>query len=309
LNGIRTSTITPSYQFNTVNHPINPTGGHSVFISTAVAGTWLGGNVNTFSPSVDLKYFHLSPLNRKAGHVLAFHLLGTMSLGYGGKVIPPFSRGFIGGEQDVRGFEIWGITPIGFVPNAATVNVLNADGSVRTQKVVSNGAITTIPVTMTIPSYQLVTPGGDTRVIGNFEYRIPIVPGTVTLAPFVDGGLNKILLPSQLLLAPSRTSQLNTEFPEAGFDGRVQIAPGTQKIRVSTGLELQVMLPVVQAPFRVYFAYNPSTVREYLQPPIVADRSSFPNNATFLNSIAQYGQAYPFFEKRTTFRFTVGRTF
>ena len=46
---------------------------------------------------------------------------------------------------------------------------------------------------------------------------------------------------------------------------------------MSTGLELQVMLPVVNAPFRLYWAYNPSIVREYLQPPIVADRSFFPN--------------------------------
>ena len=30
------------------------------------------------------------------------------------------------------------------------------------------------------------------------------------------------------------------------------------------------MLPVVNAPFRVYFAYNPTNVREYLQPPIVS---------------------------------------
>ena len=89
----------------------------------------------------------------------------------------------------------------------------------------------------------------------------------------------------------------------------MKIAPGTQKIRVSTGLELQVMLPVVNAPFRVYFAYNPSTVREYLQPPIVADRAAFPNNATFLNSVASFGQPYPFFEKRTLFKFTIGRTF
>jgi len=69
------------------------------------------------------------------------------------------------------------------------------------------------------------------------------------------------------------------------------------------------MLPVVNAPFRLYFAYNPSTVREYLQPPIVADRSSFPNAATFNNALATYGQALPFFEKRTMFRFTIGRTF
>ena len=82
---------------------------------------------------------------------------------------------------------------------------------------------------MTIPIYQFVTPGGDTRIIGNFEYRIPIIPGVVTLAPFFDGGLDKILFPNQLVLAPIRTSDLNTQFPEAAFDGRIRIAPGTQK--------------------------------------------------------------------------------
>jgi outer membrane protein insertion porin family len=66
---------------------------------------------------------------------------------------------------------------------------------------------------------------------------------------------------------------------------------------------------VVNAPFRVYFAYNPSVVRDYLQPPIVADRSAYPNAATFNNAVASYGTAYPFFEKRTMFRFTIGRTF
>jgi outer membrane protein insertion porin family len=50
-------------------------------------------------------------------------------------------------------------------------------------------------------------------------------------------------------------------------------------------------------------------VREFLQPPIVADRSFFPNNQTFLNSIVAFGQAYPFYERRSTFRFTIGRTF
>jgi outer membrane protein insertion porin family len=78
---------------------------------------------------------------------------------------------------------------------------------------------------------------------------------------------------------------------------------------MSTGLELQVLLPVVNAPFRVYWAYNPLLVRTYLQPPIVADRSYFPNNATFLNAIATYGAASPFFEQHSTFRFTIGRTF
>jgi outer membrane protein insertion porin family len=235
-------------------------------------------------------------------------MLGSLITGYGGKFIAPFSRTFIGGEQDVRGFEIWGITPIAYVASSSSVNVLNGDGSARTQKVVQNGVVTSVPVTMAVPRYQLITPGGDTQVVGNFEYRIPIL-GPVTLAIFGDAGLNKILRPSQLTMDTSRVSDLNNQFPQAGFDGRVKIAPGSERIRVSTGLELQVMLPVVNAPFRVYWAYNPSLVRQYLQPPIVADRSSFPNYNTFFNSVAQFGQAYPYMEKRSLFKFTIGRTF
>jgi outer membrane protein insertion porin family len=306
LDGIRTSHIVPSYSYNTVNHPISPTGGRSLFISADFAGSFLGGNVNTVSPTIDAKYFRPNPLHKS--HILAFHAMGSLITGYNGRYVPPFSRRFMGGEQDIRGFEIWGITPIAFIPSSAQVNVFNADGSARTQKVVSGGAITSAPVTMTVPTYQLITPGGDTQALINFEYRIPIV-GPVTLAPFLDAGVDKILRPSQLTMVQSRVNDLNTGFPQAGFDGLVKIAPGTQKPRVSTGIELQVMLPVVNAPFRLYFAYNPSIVREFLQPPIVADRSSFPNAATFANAVASYGQAYPFFEKRTLFRFTIGRTF
>jgi outer membrane protein insertion porin family len=306
LAGIRTSHITPSYFYNTVNHPITPTGGRSLYISADFAGSLLGGNVNTISPTVEAKYFRPAPWHKS--HILAFHFMGSLITGYGGRFVPPFARRFMGGEQDIRGFEIWGITPIAFVPSAATVNVLNDDGSPRTQKVISGGTVTTAPVTMQVPTYQLITPGGDTQAVFNFEYRIPIV-GPVTLAPFFDAGVDKILRASQLTMDPTQLNNLNTQFPQANFDGKVVIAPGTQKPRVSTGLELQVMLPVVNAPFRLYFAYNPSVVREYLQPPIVADRSSFPNAATFANAVAAYGQAYPFFEKRTMFRFTIGRTF
>jgi outer membrane protein insertion porin family len=161
---------------------------------------------------------------------------------------------------------------------------------------------------MTVPSYQLITPGGDTQVVTNFEYRIPIV-GPVTMAIFGDAGMNRVLRANQLTMDPSRVNDLNNQFPQSGFNGKVLIAPGTQKIRTSTGLELQVMLPVVNAPFRLYWAYNPTVVREIIQPPIVADRSSFPNNNTFLNSVVNFGQAFPYLEKRSMFKFTIGRTF
>ncbi len=307
LDGVRTSHITPSYSYNTVNHPITPTAGRSLFISSDFAGSFLGGNVNTVRLTVDAKYFHPSPLNHK--HILAFHMMASSITGYDGKYVPPYSRTFMGGEQDIRGFEIWGITPIAWIPTETSVNVLNANGTPRMQNVVSNGAVTQQAVTMNVPGYQLITPGGDTQLVGNFEYRIPIV-GPVTLAPFFDAGVDKILLSKELTMDPQRIQQLNQEYPQAGFGSVVQIAPGTQKPRASTGLELQVMLPVVNAPFRLYFAYNPSVVREYLQPPIVADRSMFPNQATY-NSYLLANEAgnYPFFEKRTMFRFTIGRTF
>jgi outer membrane protein insertion porin family len=223
-------------------------------------------------------------------------------------VAPPFARTFIGGEQDIRGFEIWGITPIAYIASSANVNVYNNDGTIRQQKVVLNGVQTLVNATMAIPTYQLITPGGDTQLIGNFEYRIKIF-GPVTLALFFDIGQNRILLPGELTMNPARVAQLNQQFPQAAFDGKVRLAPGTQSVRASTGIELQVLLPVVQAPFRIYWAYNPLRVSEQLQPPIVADRSMFPNNATFLNAIASFGQGYPFVEKASTFRFTIGRTF
>ena len=94
-----------------------------------------------------------------------------------------------------------------------------------------------------------------------------------------------------------------------GFSRQIRVSPHTQDIRSSAGLELQVMLPVVNAPFRIYWAYNPNRVNTFLQPPIVADRSMFPNQLTFLNAISSYGRAIPFEEPKKTFRFTMSRTF
>ena len=305
LNGIKTSKIVPSYTYNTVNHPITPSHGKSIFFSASYAGSILGGNVNMIEPTLELKYFRPALMK---GHVLGFHLLGRWATGYGGKVAPPQYRFYMGGENDIRGFDNWGISPIVFVPSSGTVTVLNADGSARMQRVIVGGVPTMTSVTQTVPVYQVLFPGGDTQVVTNAEYRIPIV-GPVTLAFFGDAGVNKLSMLNQLRMNPSHIDLLNGSFPQAAFSNQAVVAPGTQKVRASTGIELQVMMPVVNAPFRVYFAYNPSTLREYIQPPIVADRSYFPNEATFANSVATFGQAFRWFEKKTTFRFTIGRTF
>jgi outer membrane protein insertion porin family len=299
LTGIRTSTVTPSYTYNSVNNPINPSGGRSIYFALAFSGSELGGNVNTIQPTIDVKYFRPG---LKKGHVIGMHLSARLLTGYGGKVAPPFTRYFMGGENDVRGFNIWTISPIVYLPSdVATIVVYNNDGTQRTQK--------GVPLTMTVPSYQVTFPGGDTNVVGNFEYRIPIV-GPITLAIFADAGMDRLLFPGQLKQNPGRIAQLNQEFPQAGFTGEAYVQPGSQKIRTSTGVELQVLMPVVNAPFRVYWAYNPTRFEGTLLAPIVADRSYFPNATTYNNAISSIGAVLPYsVERSAMFRFTVGRTF
>src|SRR5689334_18894677 len=308
LEGIRTSSVTPTYSYNSVNNPLTPTAGTGVQLSVQFAGSILGGNVNQIEPVFDFRHFRKG---LKPNHVIAMHFLARYVTGYGGKVAPPFNRFYMGGENDVRGFDIWGAGPWVYVPNSAPINVLNADGSPRQQKFIdpTTGAVSLVNATQTIPAYQLVFPGGDTNIVANFEYRIPIVGQTVTLAPFFDAGMNRISNKSQLKLNPSRISDLNGQFPEAAFTDSAVLAAGTQIIRTSTGIELQVLMPVFNQPFRIYWAYNPTRVYEYLVPPIVADRSYFPNQASFVNSILTFGQPSPLFERRSQFRFTIGRTF
>ncbi len=305
LSGIKTSKITPNYFYNTVNHPINPTGGRSLYISAGISGIIPGGNVNTLEPTVDFKYFH--QVNKKR-NVVGMHFLGSFLTGYNNKVAPPFSRYYIGGETDIRGFDIRAVSPIAFIPDVVTVPVYNDNGTPRQQNLIVDGVVTKTPITTQAPIYRLIFPGGDTQLIGNFEYRIPIF-GPVTIAPFFDIGVDRITQTSQLVMNTGRVAQLNALFPQSDFVKQIRISPHTQDPRASTGLELQVMLPVVNAPFRIYYAYNPLRVNTNLQPPIVADRSMFPNQVSFMNAIQAYGQAIPFQEPRKTFRFTISRTF
>jgi outer membrane protein insertion porin family len=308
LNGITSSSITPNFTYNSINNPINPTGGKSFSASLQFTGSILGGTVNEIQPVIDAKYFHTSPIISKK-NVIGVHLLARWMTGYDGKVAPPFNRFYMGGENDIRGFNIWGISPIAYVPTSGSVNLLNSDGTPRQQRQVSsNGGVVYNNVSEVVPTYQLVFPGGDTQGVGNFEYRIPII-GPITLAIFVDVGIDRLTQNSQLAINPERIQQLDSQFPEAAFANHALIAPGSQAMRMSTGIELQVLMPVVNAPFRVYWAYNPLRVALNLQPPIVADRSYFPNPASYANAIATIGAIEPFFEAAHLFRFSVGRTF
>jgi outer membrane protein insertion porin family len=303
LHGIITSKITPSYTYNTIDHPITPSRGQSMFASMGVSG--IGGNVETLEPTLTYTRFMKGLM---PGHVIGFRILGRMEAGYNGRSAPPFSRIFMGGEQDVRGFENYSIGPFAYIPSTATVPVLNADGSARQQKVIVNGAETFQSVTQSIPSYQIIYPGGDTEGLANFEYRIKIF-GPLVLALFADAGVNHITFRNQLKLNPDRISTLNGDFPTAGFQNEAIIIPGSQKVRTSVGAELQIMMPVVNAPFRVYWAYNPTILTTNFQSPIAIDPTMFPNRASYVYAASTFGQSSPYDEKRSMFRFTISRTF
>ena len=305
LEGIRTSRITPTYTFNTVDHPLTPSRGKSLFVSLEMSG--FGGNVRMYRPTVDFKWFKPFTGGRRT---FGMHLLGTTMSGYGGRVVPPFSRFYSGGETDIRGFDFYTISPIGFIPDTSVIPVLNSDGTARfTTGLNGLGQESQQVQTMPIPVNRITFPGGDTKLLGNFEYRIPIF-GPVSLAVFWDQGVNFALRRDQLELTEQRLTELQQQFPNSDFKKQLELAAGTNmKWRASTGLELQVVLPVVNAPFRIYWAYNPLRLRTNIAPAPLIDRALFPNTASYENAIFTFGTARRYEEPKTTFRFTIGRTF
>src|SRR5262249_4938526 len=181
-------------------------------------------------------------------------------------------------------------------------------------------------VSVNLPINNITLPGGDTSVFANVEYRIHIL-GPVVLAPFADIGMDFVTLPSQLKISPSSLSLFtSTQFgcpTQVNFlcaggqtlasTGNLDTVPGTNYVpRMSTGLELQVLLPIVQQPFRIYYAYNPLTLDTIVHSPSPITRSMFPAGGaggfSFQSAIAS-SPGLHLKEPRKTFRFTISTTF
>ena len=337
LNGIVTSEVTPSFSFSNINNGMHPSGGHSITFASQISG--LGGTVAAVRPLLEYKqYFPMKGLrHNKEGHqVLGYRIQASFISGYDGKVAPPFQRFYMGGDTDLRGFDIRSISPIAFFVQTATLPLVNPD-----DPCIANSGIpcTGVPKdpnnprrgtwNVPVPVYRVIFPGGDTSIVGNLEYRIPIA-GPVTLAPFVDTGLDMVLRPSQLQINQQQLSLLNnTPFGCASLDRNfncvstgsittfspnVNIVNGTNyQPRMSTGLELQVIMPIVNAPFRIYYAYNPLRLNEFISTPSQITRDMFPaggaGDITYQRAIQSFVPGYALKEPKKTFRFTVATTF
>lgn len=303
FNGIRTSKVTPSFNWNTVDNAFSPTHGQSLRAALAVAG--LGGNVNSIEPSLDFRYFHPG-FHR--GNVIAFHLNARMISGFGGKAAPPIDRYYAGGENDVRGFDSTSISPLALIPGYAVIPLLTPNGVQITRETLVNGVLVSTPITQEIPVYASMSAGGDTKVVANFEYRIHIA-GPLTLALFDDVGLTRVTFRDQTISNRSYVDTLNATFQTSGFSDNPFIQPNTQKPRMSMGTETQVHWNHPRVPLRFYWAWNPLRYQELVRAPIVFDPSALPNLTTLENTVSMLTPSQPITERRFMFRIAIGRTF
>ncbi len=190
LNGIITSKITPSFTMNTLDAAYAPHHGKSLFIGGEFAG--LGGTVHTIRPDRAVQAVFPDAKAPQRARITTFRVRSSPA--YDGVVAPPFERAYLGGENDLRGFDIRTVSPIAYLPSVQNVRSAQPGWKLRSRR------IRTYPVServerscvancwnIPIPYQQLVTPGGDFALNGNLEYRITIA-GPVAIAPFVDLG-------------------------------------------------------------------------------------------------------------------------
>ncbi len=387
---ILTSRATASFVFDTRNASIDPTTGKEVSITIALAG--LAGDVRTYQPTAS--YIQFFPMRRKNSthpEVFGFRLsAGTVSsFATSAKIrnanslafvdgVPIFERFWLGGEDNIRGYNVRSITPrapldVFFTSRNVVLASNNSGDPVAVGGLPSTlagiGVFTGLTGSNQARLPRAFTPiGADTQLLGNFEYRIPLF-GPVSMAAFADVGtafnlwtkgdqvINTNFLPDQpffqtvgqitcsrlpgvlvpvtlsTLAACNNGNQLaltndgalvvrDSRFvSRAEFDEALRLGPqdpitflpvGFQRvflrgeaqtntairlgesifskfndIHASLGAELRFQIPVVNVPFRLIYAYNPRARK------------------------SQFVQGFPIFfdEKKSLFRFSVGRTF
>jgi outer membrane protein insertion porin family len=342
LAGIINSSASFTYIYNTINNPLRPRTGKEFTAAFQVAG--IGGNVRYFTPAVAYKKFtsmhYLTP-SANGRNVLGVRAQLSYVQGYGGDVAPPNNRIYSGGEGELRGFDIRGATPYGWVPNRVQVQLTNPDGTCVPRDPTNPQLNQCLMVPL--PVYGVASIGGDTSLTTNAEYRIPIA-GPVMFSLFDDFGLDSVLNHGQLKQSPEGFASLTAPLygcpvfnngaceggipgSQVGFQPNIRPIDGTNfEPRMSLGAEISVIMPIINAPFRIYYAYNP--LRLYEQPfcnsvviggnvgscsAELIKRSLFPpggaGDYTYEESLQAYGSRYLFREPRKTFRFTVSTTF
>lgn len=209
-SSIITSRGTLSFVYDTRNGSIDPTQGREISLSAALAG--LGGDVRTYQPTLSYtQYFPVHNKRSERPHVFGFRLIASTvgSFATSAKVrnsnslafvagVPIFERFFLGDEFSIRGYNVRSITPLApldtYVTSRNVVVASNASGTpIAVPGVPSSlaniGTFTGVSGNNVVQLPRSFTPvGGDTQLLGNFEYRIPVIGRAVSLAAFADIG-------------------------------------------------------------------------------------------------------------------------
>jgi len=265
-SGILKSTVTPSLVYSTKDSYFGAHRGTQLSLSFPVSGGALGGTYSVIQPTIDYQYFLPDRFLSGGRNTIAFraqfmHLLPFGKLSDGGPMSVPFyERIFYGGEYNLRGFDYRAVSPW---------------ATTRTPKLDNAGKPIIDPATgRPAISESAIPVGGDTAALLTTEYRIPIV-GPLTLSGFLDLGTATVLNTDNLRLF--------------GPDTFINLQEDTNRVwRASTGAEIQFMLPMINQPFRLIFAYNPLI----LNSDIVVD-----------------GVRFPLKEPRSSVKFSVGYSF
>jgi outer membrane protein insertion porin family len=245
------SKVTPSFVHNTVDNPIFPNAGKRLTASVDLAV--LGGNTQFYKPRLEGIWFRRHLPRTSFGFRAQTEYIAPV-----GKTdyLPIFERLFLGGEYSVRGFDIRSIGP-------------------------------------TVPGSVIVL-GGNKSLLFNAEYLISIM-SQVRIVLFYDAGQVRdvgesfawkedvtrfVVPPPPPLVDPFATSSL----ADPNAPGvTTEMVGETNAFKTSTGIELRFFMPVLNVPFRLIYAWNPSRTG-------VLDNNYRP-------------------AKSTVFRFAVGTTF
>lgn len=213
---IITSRIIPTFVYDTrqpTANGIDTLRGTQISASLAFAG--LGGDIRTYQPSIT--YTSFIPVRRKKSgnaEVFGFRLQATTIGGFAVKDkiknanslsfvggVPRFERYFLGSEFDIRGYDSRSVGPIAsydsYVTSRNIVVTSNLTGDPieiegipadRLAEIAQLGILNGPDGTedaLFRRNFQFI--GGDTKLLGNFEYRIPIF-GPLAVAAFADIG-------------------------------------------------------------------------------------------------------------------------
>ncbi|MGH9340348.1 MAG: outer membrane protein assembly factor BamA [Acidobacteriota bacterium] len=252
LEGITRSELRPSFVYNTKNRFFGATEGNYFLAQTALAGGALGGRINLISPELEFQKFIPDAFLTDGRNTLAFRTQFQHVLPFGEfpdgelKGIPFIDRIYLGGEFNLRGFDLRSVSPL------AITRLGQGEGLIET------------PIGV----------GGDTSFVFTSEYRIPLV-GPLQLNAFMDLGTTAVWRKDDFVLPGSETS--------------IDLLGQTNGVwRMSTGAEIQFLLPLINQPFRFILAYNP----------LILD-----------TEVVLNGEPRRIREPRTNLKFTIGYTF